>query len=204
MAKEVVKVNAKGLYIFAAAIVLIFGAIFILPRLGSKVAPSIGTLPTLGSKDAKVTIIEFSDYECPACRRAEPVVEQVISYYGDRILFSYRDFPIYQIHPFAQGAAEATRCANEQGKYWEMHDKLFASNDLDASSLKRYARDLGIDGEKFDSCLDSHKYGQDVANDASDGAAAGVKGTPTFFINGKMYVGGRSFDEFRKIIDGEF
>lgn len=204
MAKDVVKVNAKGLYVFVAAVALVIGVLFVLPRIGSNAAPSVGDLPSLGSKGAKVVIIEFSDYECPACRRAEPVLKQVIAYYGDRIMFSYRDFPIYQLHPFAQGASEAARCANDQGKFWEMHDKLFASEDLDAPRLKRYARELGIDGEKFDSCLDSRRYRQAVENDANDGVKAGVQGTPTFFINGKKYVGGRSFEEFKRIIDGAF
>lgn len=204
MAKEVVRVNAKGLYVFAAVIVLIIGAIFVLPKLGSNAPPSADDDPYLGSKDAKVVIIEFSDYECPACKRAEPVVKQLTSYYKDRILLVYRDFPLYQAHPFAQRAAEAAQCAFEQNKFWEMHSKLFEGQEpLDVSSLKRYAREIGLDGGRFDSCLDSRKYRQEVENDAQDGLKAGVKGTPTFFINGKMYTGGRSFEEFRKIIDRE-
>lgn len=204
MAKEVVQVNLKGLYFFAAVLAVIVAAVYLIPRLSSESPPSIDDDPYLGSKDAKVIIIEFSDFECPACKRAEPVVKQVLSYYGDRILFVYRDFPIYQAHPFAQRAAEAANCAFEQGKYWEMHDLLVENQDaLDVSSMKRYAREIGLDGENFDSCLDSRKYQQEVEKDANDGVAAGVRGTPTFFINGKQFTGGRSFEEFRKIIDRE-
>ncbi len=204
MAKEVVQVNAKGLYVFAAAIALIIAVIYILPTFSSNTPPSIDDDPYLGSKGAKVVVIEFSDFECPACKRAEPVVKQLNAYYKDRILFVYRDFPIYQAHPFAQRAAEAAQCAFEQGKFWEMHDKLFENQDaLDVSSLKRYAREIGLDGASFDSCFDSRKYQSEVEKDANDGVNAGVKGTPTFFINGKQFTGGRSLEEFRKIIDRE-
>jgi len=204
MAKDVVQVNLRGLYVFAAILAVIVAAVYLIPRLSSTTPPSIDDDPYLGSKDAKVTIIEFSDFECPACKRAEPVVKQVTSYYGDKILFVYRDFPIYQLHPFAQKAAEASECAFEQDKYWEMHDKLFDNQDaLDVSSLKRYAREIGLDGAQFDSCLDSSKYQSEVEKDANDGVKAGVQGTPTFFINGKQYTGGRSLEEFRKIIDKE-
>jgi protein-disulfide isomerase len=157
-----------------------------------------------GSPDAKVKIIMFSDYQCPYCGRVEPTVEQIRETYGSDVVIYFRDFPLSSLHPYAQKAAEAAECAGEQGKYWEMHDKLFENQGaLDVPSLKQYAADLGLDTAAFNSCLDNGDMASEVQNDFNDGQAAGVSGTPTFFINGKMLVGAQPFDAFKAVIDAE-
>jgi protein-disulfide isomerase len=157
-----------------------------------------------GPANAPVEIIEFSDYQCPYCERAYPTVQQILRTYGDKVKFIYRDFPLSSLHPYAQKAAEAAECAGEQGKYWEMHDKLFENQGaLDVPSLKQYAADLGLDTAAFNSCLDNGDMASEVQNDFNDGQAAGVSGTPTFFINGKMLVGAQPFDAFKAVIDAE-
>ena len=158
--------------------------------------------PFKGGVDAKVTIVEFSDFQCPACEDAYPVIKQLASDYGDRIKIVYRDFPLSQ-HYFAFKAAEAGNCANEQGKFWELHDMMFENQDnLGVDSLKGYAAGLGLDTAKFNSCLDTGKYASEVSDDLADGAAAGVNSTPSFFINGKRY-NNMSYDQFKQIIDAE-
>ncbi len=159
--------------------------------------------PFKGGANAKVVIVEFSDYQCPYCARAESTVEQILDAYGNKVKFVYRDFPLPG-HQFAQKAAEATECADEQGKFWEYHDLVFENQQsLSADSLKNYARTLNLDGSKFDSCLDSGKYTQEVKKDLSDGAKYGVEGTPTFFINGIKIPGAVPFEQFKQIIDNE-
>jgi len=166
--------------------------------------PSIEGKPFVGGADAGVVIVEFSDFQCPVCGRAYPVVKQVEAAYGDSIKLVYKHFPIRQIHPFAQKAAEASECANEQGKFWEMHDILFQNqNALDIASLKQYARDIGLDSSAFNACLDSGSKVGAVAKDYQEGTALGVSGTPTFYINGQQYAGYLSFERFKSIIDGE-
>jgi protein-disulfide isomerase len=155
-----------------------------------------------GSANAQVTIIEFSDYECPFCARAAPTVEQILDTYGDQVKFIYRDFPL-GFHANAQKAAEAAECAGEQGKYYEYHDKLFDTQALDLVSLKQHAADLGLDTTAFNSCLDNGDMASEVQKDFSDGQAAGVSGTPTFFINGKKLVGAQPFSAFKPLIDAE-
>ncbi|MBS3051935.1 MAG: DsbA family protein [Candidatus Aenigmarchaeota archaeon] len=159
--------------------------------------------PFKGGADAKVTIVEFSDYQCPYCARAESVVEQIMETYGNKVKFVYRDFPLPG-HQFAQKAAEASECADDQGKFWEYHDLLFENQQsLSVGSLKNFAKALKLDSNKFDSCLDDGKYTQEVKKDLKDGAGYGVEGTPTFFINGIKLSGAVPFEQFRGIIDNE-
>lgn len=159
--------------------------------------------PQKGPANAKVTIIEFSDFQCPFCARAQPTLEQIFQTYGSKVRLVYRDFPL-SFHQNAQKAAEAAECADEQGKFWEYHDILFANqNALDTESLKKYAAELKLDSQKFNSCLDSGKYGQEVKKDFSDGQSAGVQGTPAFFINGRLVSGAQPFENFKAIIDEE-
>ena len=139
--------------------------------------------PVLGNKNAPVTVIEFSDFQCPFCERfysqTLPLLEQNYISTG-KVKLVYRDFPLSSIHPDAQKAAEAAECADEQGKFKEMHDKLFENqNSLSTSSLKSYAAQLGLDAAKFNGCLDSGKYASEVQKDFNDGSAAGVSGTPS-------------------------
>jgi len=161
----------------------------------------------LGDSDAPVTIIEFSDYECPFCVRFYSETEkQIRSQYIDtgKVKLIYRDFPLTSIHAQAQKAAEAAECAGEQGKYWEMHDMLFESGvSGGVTSFKSYASNLGLDTAKFNDCLDSGKFYDEVQKDMRDGSASGVRGTPAFFINGKMISGAQPFSVFQQAIEAE-
>ncbi|HEX6804407.1 MAG TPA: thioredoxin domain-containing protein [Terriglobales bacterium] len=156
-----------------------------------------------GNAKAPVMIVEFSDYQCPYCHQVEPTVKEILAKYGDKVSFSYRDFPLYSIHPFAMGAAEASRCAEEQGKFWEYHDQLFAASKLEKDALIQYARDLKLDDKQFESCLTSEKYKADIDKDELEGRNAGVNGTPGFFINGVFVNGAKPESEFTSIIDDE-
>ena len=159
--------------------------------------------PSKGPADAKVTIIEFSDFQCPFCARVQPTLKQIADTYGDQVRIVFRDFPL-SFHNDAQKAAEAAECADDQGIFWEYHDLLFANQgSLGVLSLKQYATNLGMDTVTFDSCLDSGKYAQEVKDDLADGSRAGVRGTPAFFINGIPLSGARPFADFKQIIDSE-
>jgi predicted DsbA family dithiol-disulfide isomerase len=156
-----------------------------------------------GSPDAPVQIVEFSDFECPFCRRAEGTVRAVVAKYQGKVSLAYRDFPLSAIHASAQQAAEASRCAAEQGRFWPYHERLFANEALDVKALKTYARDVGLDASKFDACLDLHRQRDAVDRDLQQGRLAGVSGTPTFFINGIPLTGAQPAAAFEKIIDEE-
>lgn len=157
-----------------------------------------------GPADAPVTIIEFSDYQCPFCRSAQPTIARLLEKYGERLAHSVRDYPLDDIHPAAQSAAEAARCAAELGRFWEYHSLLFANfGKLDRATLVAHARSVGLDEARFAACLDSGKYADDVRRDAEEAARAGVRGTPAFFINGILLSGAQSLEEFEKIIDAE-
>jgi protein-disulfide isomerase len=156
-----------------------------------------------GSAKAPVMIVEFSDYQCPYCHQVEPTVKEILAKYGDRVSLSYRDFPLYAIHPYAMGAAEASRCAEEQGKFWEYHDQLFTASKLEKDALIQYARDLKLDDKQFESCLTSEKYKADIDKDEQEGRNAGVNGTPGFFVNGIEVSGAKPADAFTSIIDDE-
>ena len=147
--------------------------------------------PSLGKNDAPVTLVEFSDFQCPFCQGAVPTIKQVEKKYGDKVRIVYRQFPIPSLHPFALKAAEASLCANEQSKFWEMHDAMFADQKkLAVSDLKQTARQLGMDGKKFDSCMDTGRYVEQVQNDQKEGQRAGVTGTPAIYLNGTPVEGG--------------
>ena len=163
----------------------------------------VSTSPSRGRADAPIEMIEFSDFQCPFCERVNPTVTQVLNTYGDRIHFIYREYPLPN-HPNARPASEAAQCANEQGKFWPYHDRLFANQQkLSASDLKQHAVDLGLDAPRFNACVDSHKYAALVESDISAGNEAGMNGTPAFFINGRMINGAQPFDSFKKVIDEE-
>jgi protein-disulfide isomerase len=139
-----------------------------------------------GRPNARLTLIEFSDFQCPYCARfyqeTLPLIEREYIQTG-KIRMVYRDFPLDNIHKDAQKAAEAAQCAGEQGEFWKMHDKLFENNRaLGVNDLKRYAGELGLSPDRFDACLDSGKYAEEVRKDLMDGQLAGVQGTPTFFL----------------------
>lgn len=161
-----------------------------------------------GSPQAKVKIAEFSDFQCPACGAAHPIVKQVLKEYGDKVYFEYHHFPL-AIHNWSQVAAEAGEAAAAQGKFWEYHDILFErQNDWSPSKdavamFKQYAKDLGLDEKKFNEDLDKHVYKDKVVNSYTHGAQLQVQATPTFFVNGKRIEGGMSLDDWKKTIDAE-
>lgn len=178
--------------------------------------------PYLGPDDAKVTVVEFSDYECPYCGASagthqglidrflsqdptwEPAVPGLRKLAEDGIIkYVFRDFPLTSIHKDAQKAAEAGECADDQGKFWEYHDRLFESAKLDVASLKQHAADLGLDTASFDLCLDSGKYTAEVTKDLQDGSSAGVRGTPAYFVNGQLVSGAQSFKVLEQVINQE-
>jgi protein-disulfide isomerase len=159
--------------------------------------------PAKGPKTAPVTVIEFSDFQCPFCESAFPTVQQVLSTYGDRIQFVYRHYPLAN-HPRARPAAEAAACAQEQGKFWEFHDRLFGNQQLlGDADLKQHAKDVGMDTSQFNACYESKKYTAEVDADIRAGDEAGVSGTPAFYINGRMLSGAQPFEAFQRIIDEE-
>jgi protein-disulfide isomerase len=159
--------------------------------------------PVRGAASAPVTIIEFSDYQCPFCARVNPTLEQVRKTYGDKVKIVFKDFPLPN-HAQAPKAAEAAHCAGEQGKYWEMHDQLFANQRaLNVPDLKQYAAGLGLDAAKFNQCLDSGKHAGLVAAGTAQGEKMGVNSTPTLYINGRPLIGAQPFDAFKAVIDEE-
>jgi protein-disulfide isomerase len=161
------------------------------------------TGPARGPADAAVTIVEFSDFECPFCMRLQNSLAQVMEKYGDRVRLVYRQFPL-SFHPDAQKAAEASLCANDQGQFWAMHDAMFADQKgLGIEELRKKAAKLGLNAKAFDDCLDSNKHAATIASDTEDGKTLGVTGTPTVFINGISMSGAQPFDALAKVIDNE-
>jgi protein-disulfide isomerase len=157
-----------------------------------------------GDPKAPVTIVEFSDFQCPFCARVQPTLQAVLEKYKGKVNISFRDFPLNSIHAQAAKAAEGGRCAGEQGKFWEFHDRIFADNSkLDPASLVTHAKAAGLDDKTFETCLSSGKFRAPVEQDTSDGARAGVNGTPGFFINGVALSGAQPVSEFEKVIDTE-
>jgi protein-disulfide isomerase len=159
--------------------------------------------PSQGPDDALVEFVEFTDYECPFCRRFRETTYPVIrERFEGRVKWVVRNYPLSQIHPNAQLAAEAAECALDQDRFWDYHDLLFDRQDqLGREDLKSHARELGLDGDRFDTCLDSGEMQSVVQNDLRDGFRFGVTGTPTFFINGQVVVGAQGPDLVSAFID---
>ncbi len=158
--------------------------------------------PSLGSPDAPIKIVEFSDFQCPFCREAFPIIKELLKKYSDQVYFIYRDFPIDAIHPQARLAAEAGECAQDQGLFWPLHDKMFVNQDkLGLSSILQYAREVGLNMDKFADCLTKERYAKEVEQDLQDGILAGVGGTPTFFVNGNKIEGVITLPVWKKIIN---
>lgn len=161
--------------------------------------------PAYGPADAPITIIEFSDFECPYCQRWHAEVwPQLKEAYPDQIRLVYRDFPLYSIHPNAGPAAEAANCAGEQNQYWEFHDLLFSgANGLGTEAYQSYANSLGLDMDLFNECVESRKFEAEVDADYQYAAGIGIQSTPTFFINGVALIGAQPFEVFQELIDLE-
>lgn len=184
-----------------------------------RVQVSLDDDPQMGDKNAKVTVIEFSDFQCPFCRRSySDSIPQLKSEYVDtgKVLFVYRDFPLDSIHPGARPAAVAAECADEQGKFWDYHNKVFDEQNKQGKGtvqfsnddLKKWAADIGLNTQQFNLCLDSNKYDAEVRKDLQDGVTAGVSGTPTFYIgspsNGYIQlVGAQPYSSIKQTIEQE-
>jgi protein-disulfide isomerase len=166
------------------------------PRANVEVADN----QVLGPKTAKVTLVEFADYECPYCQKVAADVKKVAADFGDKVAFTYKDFPL-PMHSRAEKAAEATRCASKQNKYWEFHDELFHSKELDVDQLKAQARALQLDPIQFDKCLDSGAEAAAVEKDRKEGVRLGITGTPSFFINGHYLSGALDYAALRQIVE---
>jgi len=159
--------------------------------------------PARGPADAPVTVVEFSDYQCPYCVRAQQTIEDVVAKYRGKVRLVFRDFPL-SIHPNAVPAAIAANCAREHGKYWEMARAMFADQSkLGSADLVQTAATLGMDSTAFRACMDSPEARGEVDHDTADGRALGISGTPTFYVNGVMIVGAREPDVFERAIDAE-
>ncbi len=160
--------------------------------------------PSLGRASAPVTLIEFSDFQCPFCQRVAPTIKKIRDTYGDKVRIVWKDFPLTQIHPQAFKAGEAAHCAGDQGKYWEYHDRLFANQgQLQPEELKQHAAALGLDAAAFNACLDSSKYGERVRDGVAQGTRLGVNSTPTIYINGRVLSGAQPYEAFVSVIDEE-
>jgi len=157
-----------------------------------------------GNPQAEVTVVEFGDFECPACGQEEQVVEEVRARYGTQIRFVFRQFPLLRLHPWAEKAAEASECAAEQGKFWETVRKLYTwQDDLREGALKQYAAQMGLDKNLFAQCLEKGSRAERVHRDWQDGVALGVRATPTFFIGSKMFSGFLTVEQFTQALDQE-
>ncbi len=157
----------------------------------------------IGNFAAPVTLVVFSDFQCPYCSRSKDTMDEILKNYKDKVRIVFKHYPL-SFHQNAQKAAETSECASEQGKFWEMHDKLFANQEtLSVDNFKKWAGELKLDNKKFDTCLDSGKYSEKVKKDLVEGQSKGVDGTPATFVNGKLISGAQPFDNFKTIIDLE-
>jgi protein-disulfide isomerase len=167
----------------------------------SKLKVPVGPVDhTLGDEQAPVTLVEYGDYECPHCGRAHPVVKAVRKHFGKQLRFVYRHFPLTQVHPMAEPAAEAAEFAGANGRFWEMHDGIFENQEsLSPQMLAELAQPLGLSSEDLLRALKSHEFLPAIKEDFTGGVRSGVNGTPTFFINGVRYEG---VPEFEDLVDG--
>ena len=159
--------------------------------------------PARGPASAPIQLVEFSDFECPYCRQLEPVLKRLLDKYGDRIRLVWKDFPL-PIHNQARGAAEAARCAGDQGRFWEYHDLLFANQQsLTPNDLKRHAGTVKLDLDRFAACLEGGMYRAAIAADLEEGTRQGIEATPTVFINGRPVIGAQPFEAYDTVIEQE-
>jgi protein-disulfide isomerase len=172
------------------------------PRL--RIQASSAGAPFKGGANAPVTIIEFSDFHCPFCIRVQPTLAQVLARYGDKVKLVYRDLPLDQLHPQARRAAEAARCAQEQGKFWPFHDQLYSGNtDTSPERFKALAQATGLELAAFESCLASGKQQALVQQSIEEATRLGLSGTPAFLINGRFLSGAQPFETFVAVIEEE-
>jgi RNA polymerase sigma factor (sigma-70 family) len=160
--------------------------------------------PSKGPANAPVTIVEFSDFECPFCRALFPTLERIEADYKDKVRVVYLQFPLASLHPNARKAAEASLCAYEQDKFWQLHDAMFSDQqNLTVEDLKKKAAKLSLDTVAFNTCLDGDKYLAEIQSDMEEGVRVGISGTPALFINGRLLVGAQPYGDIQKIIEDE-
>jgi protein-disulfide isomerase len=206
-ARQRIRVELEGLEkirVYKAALASLRGAASVDVQLrepASKIILS-GAGPTKGPNTAPVQIVEFSDFQCPYCKKANSLVGQVLKDYGPKVQFVYKHLPL-AMHPDAFAAAQASVCAGDQGKFWEFHDRLFETTDLSVEALKKYAGELSLDVAGFNKCLESESSRSAVLKDLAEARRANVEGTPTFFINGKQARGVGSVEDLKRLIDAE-
>jgi protein-disulfide isomerase len=172
----------------------------LIPAPRAKVA--LNGAPVRGNADAPVMLVEFADYECPYCQMVQPAVDKVLSEYKGKVAFAFKDIPL-PMHANAEKAAEAARCAEAQGKYWEYHDLLFSSRLLEPAGLKEHARTLKLDTAAFDKCLDSGAKSEAIKAELNEAQDMGLNSTPSFFINGRFTQGNLNYDQLRQLIEEE-
>lgn len=171
------------------------------PDPGREYEVEIGEAPTLGDDDAAVTIVEWSDFQCPFCKRVTPTIEQIQDEYGDQVRFVFKHMPL-SIHPQAPGAHAAAEAAHRQGRFWEMHDLIFENQrDLDPATFERYAEALELDMDQFRNDVEAAEIKRRIAEDMQQAQTLGVTGTPSFFINGRFLSGAQPFANFKRYID---
>jgi protein-disulfide isomerase len=153
-----------------------------------------------GNSDAPVQVVEFADYQCPYCQKVNPDLNKLVEQYAGKVSVRYKDFPL-PMHPMAEKAAEAARCASEQGKFWEYHNLLFKDKKLEVSDLKQEAKSLHLEEDKFDQCLDSGRESTSVEKDRQEGVKLGLSGTPSFFINGHFFSGAVDYATLQQMVD---
>ena len=168
-----------------------------------RVTVDAGDSPRRGPADAPVTIVEFSDFQCPYCRRAQPTLLTLLEKYPGKVSLVYKDLPLRQIHPDAQKAAEAARCAGDQGKFWEYHDALFDLSRVTKDKFGELAENLELDSIKFAGCLDSGKHESTIEADFKHAMDIGAQSTPVFYINGIQLKGAQPVDAFSQVIEAE-
>ena len=160
--------------------------------------------PSMGPADAPVTIVEFSDFQCPYCQRAQPVLRSIAEKYPEKVRIVYRHLPLESIHPQARAGAEASACAADGGRFWEYHDLLFANpRAMSQPDLRRYAEQVGLEAEAFDACLSSRKHAAAIDADVREASAVGITGTPAFVVNGIVLFGLQSEEALDEVIQEE-
>ena len=174
-----------------------------MPDPSKRYSVEVGSAPIRGGKDAKLTIVEFSDFQCPFCGRVNPTLAQINQTYGDKVRVAFKHLPL-RIHPDAPAAHAAAEAAHRQGKFWEMHDKIFANQrELKPEKFRDYAKEIGIDLVKFEQDVVSPDVKKRIDADSQEAEKLGVSGTPAFFINGRQLTGAQPFDAFKRVIDEE-
>jgi len=163
---------------------------------------SLEHTPVRGRADAPLTLVEYADYECPYCQQIQPALSKLEAEYKEKLAFAYKDVPL-PMHPHAQKAAEAAHCAGAQNKYWEYHDLLLTSKNLDIAGLKAQARQLQLEGKAFDRCLDAGEQSEVVKAQVEEAQKFGIQGTPSFFLNGRFFSGNLTYEQLRRIVEEE-